>query len=96
MRHIIIRTFDLRRVVVPNAKFLKQPVKTYSEEETLRYEMEIPVDISLDIQKAIKLVQLQVNSFEFVINKEFTQVLAESFTDKIVKFRIIFSFDPNA
>ncbi len=96
MRHIVIRTFDLRRVVIPNAKFLKQPVKTYSSEEVLRYEMDVIVDVALDIPKVVTLTVLTVNQFPFVVNKEFTQVLVDAFSDKSVKLKIIFSFNPNA
>ena len=96
MKNIIIRTFDFKRVVIPNSKFVRAVIKTYSLESVLKLEIELNVDINLDIEKVIDITLTKTNAYEFVIYKEYTQVLIESFDQKICKFKVSFCFNPNA
>lgn len=95
MSHVIVRTFDLRRHVIPNSSFLKKPIKTYSAETLLKLEFDVVLDANIDINKALQSTYNQVNTYPFVLNKEYTQVLVDSFTDKSIKLSIVFCFDPN-
>ncbi len=36
IRYSVIRTLDLRRVVIPNLDLITRPVKTFDSEETIR------------------------------------------------------------
>ncbi len=95
MKNVIIRTFDMRRVVVPNATFLKKAVKTYSSEEFLRLESEVILDIHCDANVFMQNILEIVNSFPFIMNKQYTQVLLDSFDDKKIKFKVQLFYDPN-
>ena len=96
MKNIIIRTFDMRRVVMANTVFLKKAIKTYSEEEYIRMEFEVFVDVNLNIENIIQETLNLVNLYDFVVKKEFSQVLLDSFDDKKAKLKIMFYFNPKA
>jgi small-conductance mechanosensitive channel len=96
MKNILIRTFDMRRVIIPNSTFLKKAVKTYSAEDFLRIEANVVVDVNLDIPLVIQETVKTVNSFPFILNKEYTQVLLDSFDDKKAKLSVQMFFNPNS
>jgi len=96
MKNTIIRSFDFKRVVIPNFKFVKSLIRTYSLESVLKLDIELNVDMALDIEKVIDVTLKKVNTYDFVIYKEYTQVLILSFDQKICKLKISFCFNPNA
>lgn len=96
MKNVIIRSFDMRRVVVPNATFLKKAVKTYSAEEFLRLETEVSFDIHADAENFMKNLLEIANLLPFVVNKQYTQVLLDGFDDKKIKCKIQLFYDPNS
>lgn len=96
MKNIIMRSFDFKRVVIPNSQFVRSVIRTYSLESVLKLDIELNVDINLDIEKVIEAILSKTNSYDFVIYKEYTQVLIESFDQKVCKFKVSFCFNPNA
>ncbi len=96
MKNTILRTFDFRRVVIPNSKFISSLIKTYSLESVLKLDIDINIDINLDIEKIIDITLAKTNSYDFVMFKEYTQVLIESFDQKVCKMKVSFCFNPNA
>ncbi len=96
MKNTILRTFDFKRVVIPNSKFVRSVIKTYSLEAVLKLELELNIDINLDIEKVIDVTLAKTNSYDFVMYKEYTQVLIESFDQKVCKMKVSFCFNPNA
>ncbi|HBB04969.1 TPA: hypothetical protein DCZ39_09115 [Patescibacteria group bacterium] len=96
MKDTIIRAFDFRRIVIPNSKFVNSLIKTYSLESVLKLEIDLNIDINLDIEKVIDVSLAKANSYEFVIYKEYTQVLIDSFDQKVCKMKVSFCFNPNA
>ncbi len=96
MKNVIIRTFDFKRVVIPNSKFVRSVIKTYSLENVLKLDINLKIDMSMDIEKVIDLTLQKVNSYDFVIYKEYTQVLITEFDAKICEMKVSFCFNPNA
>lgn len=99
MKNTIIRTFDFKRVVIPNSKFVRSVIKTYSLENVLKLEIELRIDLSSDIEKMIEMLMVKTNSYDFVIYKEYTQVLLGEIDlskKKEWKIKISFCFNPNA
>lgn len=96
MKDTIIRGFDFRRIVVPNSKFVNSLIKTYSLESVLKLDIELNVDINLDIEKVLDVTIAKVNSYDFVMYKEYTQALIDSFDQKTCKLKVSFCFNPNA
>lgn len=96
MKDTIIRSFDFRRIVIPNAKFVTSSIRTYSLESVLKLDLDVTVNLTEDIEKILAMTSEKVNSYEFVINKEYTQILIDNFNDKTCKLKITFCFNPNA
>ena len=96
MKNTILRTFDFKRVVIPNSKFVRSVIKTYSLENVLKLEINLKIDMSMDIEKVIDLTLQKVNSYDFVIYKEYTQVLITEFDSKTCEMKVSFCFNPNA
>ncbi len=96
MKNTIIRTFDFKRVVIPNSKFVRAVIKTYSLENVLKLEINLKVDMSIDIEKVLELTIAKTNSYDFVIYKEYTQALIQEFDSKTCEFKVSFCFNPNA
>jgi small conductance mechanosensitive channel len=96
MKDTIIRSFDFRRIVIPNSKFVTSSIKTYSLEAVLKLDIDVTVNLTEDIDKILAMTTEKVNSYEFVINKEYTQALIDNFNDKTCKLKVTFCFNPNA
>lgn len=96
MKDVIIRSFDFRRIVIPNAKFVTSNIKTYSLEKVLKLGIDVVVPLTSDVEGLLESTLKKVNSYDFVINKEYTQVLIDSFNEKTCKLKIYFCFDPNS
>lgn len=95
IRYIVLRTFDLRRVVIPNINFISTQVKTYTSEDTIRYDTIFIIPGDSDLEKAKSLIIDKINTLEFISNPELTQILVEKFDDKHITLKILYSFNPN-
>lgn len=95
IRYTIIRTLDLRQVVLPNLKLISVPIKTFSSEELVKLTINIGVHYDSDITKATQVTINAINSFEFVKQKENTKVFVTNFWDSSIDLACKFLFDPN-
>lgn len=96
IRYVVIRTFDLRRVVVPSLKFITATVKTYTSEEVVRDEVDFTLDISSDIPHAIDILKQAVNTIPQISKPEYTDIVVTGYDTKLLKMKAIYAFDPNA
>jgi len=97
MKNVILRSFDMRKIVIPNENFLKQSVRAYRpEEDFLRIEILTSVDASLDINAVLQQILALMNTYAFISKKEYNQVLIDSFDDKHVKLKVTFFYNPTA
>ncbi len=95
IRYIIIKTFDLRRIVIPNIQFMQSKVKTYTSEDIIRMDFPVVVSMSSDIDKTIQMLKDELNTLDFLTHKELTDILIDWYDDKKVTLRCFFTFDPN-
>lgn len=95
IRYTIIRTLDLRQIVIPNLTLISTPIKTFSAEETIKLSLTAYVDYHSDINKAISVIKDSINSFDFIKEKESTRVFITEFEDSEIWLKCIFFFDPN-
>lgn len=95
IRYIIIKTFDLRRMVIPNIQFMQSKVKTYTSEDIIRMDFPVLVSINSDVDKTIQALKDEINTLDFLTHKELTDVLIEWYDDKKISLRCYFTFDPN-
>ena len=96
IRYIVIRTFDLRRVVVPSLKFITATVKTYTSEDVVRDEVDFTIDINSDIPKTIETLKQAINPLPFITKPEYSDIILTSYDTKLLKMRAIYAYDPNA
>jgi len=94
IRYTIIRTLDLREVVIPNMTLISVPIKTFSAEDLVKLNFTIWVHYNSDIQKSIEIITNVVNSFDFVKEKENTKVFVTTFGASSIDMKWLFCFDP--
>ncbi|MBP7007969.1 mechanosensitive ion channel family protein [Patescibacteria group bacterium] len=73
IRYTIIRTLDLRQVVIPNMELMTNPIKTYSSEEMVKLNTTIPVPYDQDLDKAMEVIIEAVNTVSIVRQKTSTK-----------------------
>jgi len=95
IRYTIIRTLDLRQVVIPNTTMITSTVKTFSAEPMIKLRVAYRSTYDADTVKAIEVMKEAVNSCDFVKNKESTKVFLSEFLDSSIEYKAIFDFDPN-
>ena len=95
IRYIMIKTFDLRKVVIPNVKFMGSPVKTYTAEDVIRMDFDTVIDMESDFEHATTVIQEAINALPFVLRKELTDVTIDHFTESKIAIKVLFAFDPN-
>ncbi len=94
IRYTIIRTLDLRQVVIPNMTLITVPIKTFSSEDLVKLKTTFEVHYDTDIPKAIKVITETINSFSFVKEKESTKVFFSEYWDSNIEIKTFFYFDP--
>lgn len=95
IRYTVIRTLDLRQVVIPNMTLISVPIKTFSSEALVRLSILFRVHYDTDIAKAIELITETMNEFDFVKEKSNTKVFLSNFLDSSIEIKWLFLFDPN-
>ncbi|NOZ44570.1 MAG: mechanosensitive ion channel [bacterium] len=96
IRYTIIRTLDLRQVVIPNLKMISVPIKTFSSEEIVKLSTSVGIHYNTDVEKAIQVVVQAINNLNFVQQKENTTVFVSDFGDSAIELKCIFFFDPKS
>ena len=94
IRYSVIRTLDLRRVVIPNLDLITRPVKTFDSEETIRGDVMIGLWYDVDLNNAFALAKEAVNELEWTIEKEHTRVTVDEIAASSVSARIRYYYDP--
>lgn len=96
IRYTVIRTLDLRQVIIPNITLITVPVKTFSSEELVRLDTVIGIHYNSDVAKAIEVIVGAINTFDFVKEKENTKAYVLNLWDSAVELKCLFFFNPNA
>lgn len=96
IRYTVIRTFDLRKVVIPNLTLITRPVRTYDSEEAVRLDTVFTIHFQTDLHKALEWIKDAINSVSYVKEKESTRVSIQKFGERGVDILIYFYFDPKA
>jgi small conductance mechanosensitive channel len=79
IRYTVIRTLDLRQVVIPNMTMISKPIKTFSSENIVKLNTTVGIHYKSDVSKAIMVIKDAINSFNFVQNKDNTVVFVTNF-----------------
>ena len=95
IRYTIIRTIDLRQVVLPNMTLISVPIKTYSSETVIKMMIPFWAHYDSDISLVLDIIKNTVNSCDFIKQKENTKVFLSDYLDSSIEFKAFISFDPN-
>lgn len=95
IRYTVIRTLDLRQVIIPNMTMISEPIKTFSSEDMVKLNTVVWISYKTDLTKAIDVLKDTINSFDFVKSKENTTAYVLEFGASTINLKCIFCFDPN-
>jgi len=95
IRYTIIRTIDLRQVVLPNMTLISVPIKTYSSETLIKMMIPFRAHYDSDINQVLEIIKNTVNSCDFVKERDNTKVFLSDYLDSSIEFKAFISFDPN-
>jgi len=96
IRYTVIRTLDLRKVIVPNLAMVMNPVRTFDGEELVRLETKVTIHYETPVERWLDIIKQAVNSLEFVREKDSTKVMMEAMGDHWLEIKIYFYIDPTA
>jgi len=96
VRYTIVRTLDLRQVIIPNLKMISVPIKTFSTEEVVKLATTIGIHYDSDVEKAIQVTVQAINDITFVKEKENTSVFVTNFGESSIDLKCLFFFDPQS
>jgi small conductance mechanosensitive channel len=94
IRYTVVRTFDLRKVIIPNLTLITKPVRTYDTEEIIRLETIFTVHYGTDLFVATQVIIDAVNALDFIKEKSSTKVNVQKFNESGVDLQVYFYFDP--
>ncbi len=94
IRYIVLRTFDLRRIIIPNLDVITSPVTTFTSEELIRLETTVGVHYDTDLKKATKVMKWAINELDFIEEKDSTKVIVEKFDSSSIQLKAYFYFNP--
>lgn len=96
IRYTIIRTLDLRQVVIPNLKMISVPIKTFSAEDLVKLNTTVGIHYDSNVEEAVQITVNAINSLDFVKQKESTTVYVANFGDSSIDLKCLFFFDPKS
>jgi small-conductance mechanosensitive channel len=96
IRYTVLRTFDLRKVIVPNLTMVTKPIRTYDTEELVRLETNVTMHYDTPVEKAIDIIKKAVNGVKLVKEKHNTTVMMKAMGDHGLEMQVYFYLDPSA
>lgn len=94
IRYTVLRTVDLRRVIVPNIVLITYPVRTYEIEHTVRYEVSFTVHYASDIVLVEDTTIAAVNTVAIVNQPDLSMCLLHAMGDRGLEFVVYAYIDP--
>jgi len=75
IRYTVIKTFDKRRVIVPNSVVAKTPIQTYKTEPLVRGEILFRVPLHTLFPQVKDIMLTLINAHPAVAHKDYTSIL---------------------
>lgn len=94
IRYTVIRSFDKRRIIIPNSVIAKTPIKTLKSEPLLKWEIEFKVSRKTsfdDIKQTFKQIISQNTN---LVYPEYSSIIIESFWSKWLHLKWYFFCSP--
>lgn len=94
IRNTMIRTLDMRQVIIPNMTMISKPLKTFSAEEIVRLTGAVQVDYETDLAQAQTIIKESISTVNRVLMKEQARTAVTSFDDSGITIKYYYYFDP--
>lgn len=95
LRYTVIRTFDKRRVIIPNNIVAKTAIRPMKWEALLRWEISITVPRHTPIEQIKSVFTTSINSQKYILHPEYTTIFINTFNDKWIELKGFFFVDPS-
>ena len=95
LKHTIIRTIDMRRLLIPNITMTSTPIKTIKIETLVRWDLEISLPRHINISQIKSILNETINKNDNILNKNYTNTYIKWFDAKWYKFHSVFFLNPN-
>ncbi len=96
IRYTVIRTFELRKVIIPNLTMITKPVKTYDTEDVIRLDFTLMIHYDSPMPESLDIIKEAVNNVDIVKEHQSTKVNILSMSNNGIEVLIYFYFDPKS
>lgn len=96
IRYTIIKTFEKKRIIIPNSVLAKTPIKTYKSEPLIRGEIKFTVPRHTHIPQIKKILIDTINTHKKVLYKEYTNARIENFDTRGIEMKAVFFGNPKS
>lgn len=94
IRYTVIRTLDLRKVIVPNLTLITKPVRTFDSEDMVRLSIKMGIHYATPLPRGLEVIKDAVNTVACVKEPSHTRVNILNMGDSGINILIYFYFDP--
>lgn len=94
IRYTVIRTLDLRKVIVPNLTLITKPVRTFDSEDMIRLSIKMSIHYNTPLPRGLEVIKDAVNTVPVVKEPSHTRVNILEMADSGINILIYFYFDP--
>lgn len=94
IRYTVVKTFEKKRIIIPNSILAKTPIKTYKSEPLIRGEFIFTVPRHVHVPQVKKILIDTINAHEKVLYKEYTNVWIENFDERWLQIKSVFFANP--
>lgn len=94
IRYTIVRTYENKKVIIPNSILAKTPIKTYKNEPVIRGEVFFTVPRHVHIPQVKEILIETINAHTKVLYKEYTNVWIENFDARWLQIKSVFFANP--
>lgn len=94
VRYTIVRTYDRKRIIIPNSILAKTPIKTYKTEPIIRGEIFFTVPRHVHVPQVKQILIETINAHVKVLYKEYTNVWIENFDTRWLQIKSVFFANP--
>lgn len=93
IRYTVVKTFDKRRVVIPNSVMAKTPMQTMKSEPLARWEIVFTVPRNVIIDQVKDIMVKAINEDDHVSNKDYTSFFVSWFDARGIQVKTYFFVD---
>ena len=94
VRYTVIKTFEKKRIIIPNSVLAKTPIKTYKSEPVIRGEILFTVPRHVHIPQVKQIIIGTINTHMKVLFKEYTNLWVENFDTRWLQIKSVFFANP--